>query len=503
METEMSAKLSREQWEAKLSSLTFRNQAYINGRYVDAASGAIFDRISPRDGKILTAVASCDVEDINRAVKAARDCFEAGTWADLPPKQRKRVLLKLAQLVADHADELALLETVDMGKPISASRYGDIPGVIEAITWNAEAIDKMYDEIAPTGPDALGLVTREPVGVVGAVVPWNFPLIMAAWKAIPAIAMGNSVVLKPAEQSPLSALRFAELATEAGLPDGVLNVVPGFGETAGQALGMHIDVDMVAFTGSTEVGKYFLKYSALSNMKQVSLECGGKSPNIIFADAHDLDAAAQSAANGIFFNSGQVCVAASRLLVEEKIHDEFVEKVRAIGDKLIPGDPLDPATRMGSVVDETQFDRIMGYIGIGHQEGATLVRGGKRACEETGGFYIEPTIFSGVRNAMTIAQEEIFGPVLSVMKFNEADEAIRIANDSIYGLQAYLWTRDVRRVHKISRRLRAGTVMVNTTSGTDMSMPFGGYKQSGMGRDKSLHGLEKYTQLKTTFISLR
>lgn len=499
----MSSKLSRDEWVARAEGLDFRNQAFINGRYVPAASGKTFLCTSPINGQVLAEVAACDAEDVDRAVKAARQAFESGVWSNLPPKRRKRVLLKFASLIESHADELALLETLDMGKPISNARNQDIPGVVECITWNAEAIDKIYDEVAPTGPDALALVTREPVGVVAAVIPWNFPLLMFAWKAAPALAAGNSVIVKPAEQSPLSALRVAELAAEAGIPDGVLQVLPGFGETAGQALGRHMDVDMVSFTGSTEVGKYFLKYSAESNMKHVSLECGGKSPNIVFADAPDLTAAARAAGQAIFYNSGQVCVASSRLLVEEKIHDRFVEEVKKVGEIMRPADPLDPRTVMGSMVDETQATRVLNYIGIGRQEGAELLFGGNRALAETGGAYVEPTIFGGVRNDMTIAREEIFGPVLAVMTFRDAEEAIRIANDSIYGLQASLWTSDVRRVHTLSRQLRAGTVYVNTVGGSDMTMPFGGYKQSGIGRDKSLHGIEKYTELKTTFISLR
>lgn len=499
----MSSKMSRDEWAARAQGLSFRNEAFINGRHVAAASGKTFDCVSPINGQVLTQVAACDVEDVDRAVKAARAAFESGVWSGLAPKRRKRVLLKFAELIERHADELALLETLDMGKPISFARTQDIPGVVECFTWNAEAIDKVYDQVAPTGQDALALITREPVGVVAAVIPWNFPLMMFAWKVAPALAAGNSVIVKPAEQSPLSALRVAELASEAGIPDGVLNVLPGFGETAGQALGRHMDVDMVAFTGSTEVGKYFLKYAAESNMKHVSLECGGKSPNIVFADAPDLSAAAEAAGMGIFFNSGQVCVASSRLLVEESIHDRFIEKVKAVGEAMRPADPLDPRTTMGSMADETQATRVLNYIGIGRQEGAELLYGGRRVLEDTGGSYVEPTIFGGVNNDMTIAREEIFGPVLSVMTFREADEAIRIANDSIYGLQATLWTSDVRRVHTLSRRLRAGTVYVNTIGGGDMTMPFGGYKQSGIGRDKSIHGIEKYTELKTTFISLR
>lgn len=496
----MTAPASYADWKSKASSLNFRNQAFINGKFVHAASGKTFDCISPINGQVLTKVAFCDGQDVDLAVKAARTSFESGVWADLPPAKRKRIMLKWADLIDKHKEELALLETLDMGKPIAASLGGDIPGVVETIRWYAEAIDKQYDEIAPMPKNFLALITREPLGVVAAVVPWNFPLLMMAWKCGPALAAGNSVVLKPAEQSPLTAIRVAELAVEAGIPDGVFNVLPGFGETAGQALGRHMDVDMVAFTGSTEVGKYFLRYSGESNMKQVALECGGKSPNIVLKDAKNLDVAATAAAMGIFYNSGQVCVAASRLLVQEDIHDEFVEAVGRAGKVMTPGNPLDPATRMGSMVDQGQADRVMGYIGVGAQEGARLALGGRRALEETGGYYVEPTIFADVKNDMTIAREEIFGPVLSTIKFRDLDEAIRIANDSIYGLQASVWTSDLDTAHKVARALRAGTVKVNTVDGGDITVPFGGYKQSGFGRDKSLHALDKYTQLKSTLI---
>jgi gamma-glutamyl-gamma-aminobutyraldehyde dehydrogenase/4-guanidinobutyraldehyde dehydrogenase/NAD-dependent aldehyde dehydrogenase len=337
---------------------------------------------------------------------------------------------------------------------------------------------------------------------VGAVVPWNFPLLMAAWKFAPALAAGNSVVLKPAEQSPLSALRVAELALEAGVPPGVFNVVPGFGESAGQALGRHMDVDALAFTGSTEVGKLFLKYSAESNMKIVSLECGGKTPNIVFADTPDLDTAAQGAADGIFYNSGQVCDAASRLIVEDKIHDVFLAKVTALAKNYAPGDPLDEKTQMGSMVDATQTKRVLGFIEKGKAEGAALTLGGRQVRQETGGFYIEPTIFDGVENRMTIAREEIFGPVLSTILFKTPEEAVKLANDSKYGLEANLWTNDLTKAHKIARSLRAGTVTINSRDGGGIEVPFGGYKQSGFGRDKSLHALDKYTQLKTTYISV-
>jgi acyl-CoA reductase-like NAD-dependent aldehyde dehydrogenase len=489
-------------WQAEASHLTIRNQAFIGGAFVDAASGQTFDCFSPVGGALLARIASCDSRDIDLAVAAARAAFEDGRWSNQPPKARKRVLVRFAELIQKNANELALLETLDMGKPIANARNGDLRAVAECVRWYGEAIDKLYDEIAPTPKTALALITREPLGVVGAVVPWNFPLLMAAWKFAPALAAGNSVVLKPAEQSPLTALRVAELAAEAGIPAGTFNVVPGFGETAGQALGRHMDVDALAFTGSTEVGKLFLKYSAESNMKIVSLECGGKTPNIVFADAPDLDAAARGAADGIFYNSGQVCDAASRLLVEDKIHDAFLSKVTALASAYQPGDPLNEKTQMGAMVDGVQTKRVLDFIAQGKDEGAALALGGKQVRQETGGFYIEPTIFDGVENRMTIAREEIFGPVLSTIVFKTPEEALRLANDSKYGLEANLWTNDLTKAHRMARALRAGTVTVNTRDGGGIEVPFGGYKQSGFGRDKSLHALEKYTQLKTTYIHI-
>ena len=489
-------------WRAEASRLTIRNQAFIGGEFVDAASGQTFDCVSPVGGALLARIAACDSPDIDLAVASARAAFEDGRWSHQPPKARKRVLVRLAELIVKNANELALLETLDMGKPIANARNGDLRAVAECVRWYGEAIDKLYDEIAPTPRTALALITREPLGVVGAVVPWNFPLLMAAWKFAPALAAGNSVVLKPAEQSPLTALRVAELAAEAGIPPGVFNVVPGFGETAGQALGRHMDVDALAFTGSTEVGKLFLKYSAESNMKIVSLECGGKTPNIVFADAPDLDAAAQGAADGIFYNSGQVCDAASRLLVEDKIHDAFLAKVSALAKNYQPGDPLNEKTQMGAMVDGVQTKRVLDFIERGKREGAALTLGGKQVRQESGGFYIEPTIFDSVENRMTIAREEIFGPVLSTIVFQTAEEAVSLANDSRYGLEANLWTNDLTKAHKIARALRAGTVTVNTRDGGGIEVPFGGYKQSGFGRDKSLHALDKYTQLKTTYIHI-
>jgi acyl-CoA reductase-like NAD-dependent aldehyde dehydrogenase len=493
---------SREQIAAHVAALELRDQAFVDGRFVPAASGATFECVDPATERVLTRVSACDAEDVDRAVRAARRAFEAGTWARRAPRERKQVLLRLADLIERHALELALLETLDMGKPVRDSSTVDVPGAANCIRWNAEAIDKIYDEVAPTGPQAVVMIRREALGVVGAVVPWNFPLLMAAWKVGPALATGNSVVLKPAEQSPLTALRLAELAAEAGLPDGVLNVVPGFGETAGRAVGLHPDVDAVAFTGSTEVGRLFLRYAGESNMKRVSLECGGKSPNIVMADCPDLDAAAEAAAWGVFFNQGEVCNAGSRLLVAESIHDDFLERVLAVGRTLAPGDPLDPATRLGAIVDRTQMERVLGYVAAGRAEGARLRLGGGRRDVGGRGFFVEPTVFDRVDNRMRIAQEEIFGPVLSAIAFRTPEEAVRIGNDTVYGLAAAVWTRDLNTAHRTAQALRAGVVWVNCFDSGEMSTPFGGFKQSGFGRDKSLHALDKYTELKTIWIQL-
>lgn len=489
-------------WTASAAALRPVAQAYINGRLKDAQDGRQFASSCPHTGQTLAMVARCDRADVDAAVAAARRSFDAGHWSRCHPRERKVVLQKLAQLLRDNADELALLDCLDMGKPIADALSIDVPATAALFDWYAEACDKLYDEVAPTGPDALALVTREPVGVVAAVIPWNFPLDMAAWKVAPALAAGNSVLLKPAEQSPLSAIRLAQLASEAGLPDGVLNVLPGYGEEAGQAMGLHPDIDCLSFTGSTDIGKRFLAYSAASNMKMVWLECGGKSPNLVFADCADLDAAARKAAFGIYFNQGQVCSASSRLLVESSIHDRFVEKLLAEMATFQPGNPLDPATRQGTLVDAAHTARVQGFIASGLQQGASLLAGGERLHIGNSDCYLQPTLFSGVTPDMRIAREEIFGPVLSVLRFDSEAEAIAMANDSVYGLAAAVWTDQLRRAHRVARALRAGTVSVNTVDALDPGVPFGGCKQSGFGRDLSLHALDKFSQLKTTWISL-
>lgn len=489
-------------WHDRANNIHIDGRAFIQGERVHAISGATFDNFSPIDARKLTQVARCDEKDVNAAVIHARAAFEDRRWAGKAPAKRKQVMLKFAELMRANAEELALLETLDMGKPIRYSLESDVPAAANCIQWYAEAIDKIYDEIAPTNDASLALITREPVGVVAAIVPWNYPMLMASWKIAPALAAGNSVILKPSEKSPLTALRMAELALEAGIPAGVFNVLPGFGHEAGSALALHNDVDCVGFTGSTRIGKKILEYAGQSNLKRVWTELGGKSPNIVCADCSNLDDAVKTAISSIYYNQGQSCNAPSRLFIEASIKEQFIEKALAMIPTYLPGDPLDPATIMGAIVDNIQLGTVMGFIESGKAEGAQLLAGGKQARVDSGGFYIEPTIFNNVSSTMKIAREEIFGPVLSIFSFTDLNDAIQQANATAYGLNAGLWTSDLRKAHQTARALRVGTVHVNQYDSDDITVPFGGYKQSGNGRDKSLHALDKYTELKTTWISL-
>ncbi|WP_338767504.1 aldehyde dehydrogenase [Massilia sp. METH4] len=489
-------------WHERARALTIDGRAFIDGQRTWSRTERQFDNRSPIDGRELGPVARCGPEDVDAAVASARAAFEDGRWASLAPAQRKRILVKFADLMQRHRDELALLETLDMGKPIKYSLSVDLAGAANCIRWYGEAIDKVYGEIAPSPGDSLALIAREPVGVVGAIVPWNYPMLMASWKIAPALAAGNSVVLKPSEKSPLTALRLAELALEAGIPPGVFNVLPGYGNEAGSALALHMDVDCIAFTGSTRVGKQIMQMAGQSNLKRAWTELGGKSANIVCADCPDLDAAVAASIGSIFFNQGESCNAPSRLFVEEPIREAFIDKALAMVPGFTPGDPLDANTVMGAIVDDIQLNTIMKYIGEGKSAGARLLAGGERVRLDTGGYYVAPTIFDRVDAGMSIAREEIFGPVLSVLGFTSLDEAVKQANATPYGLHAAVWTSDLSKAIKTSRALRAGTVHVNQYDNDDITVPFGGYKQSGNGRDKSLHAFDKYTELKTTWIQL-
>ena len=489
-------------WLERAALVAPRNELFIDGAYVPAAAGRTFEDTTGRDGSVITRVAEGGAEDVDRAVKAARRSFDDARWAGQSPANRKRVLLRFAELIRSNRDELALLESLDVGKPIRDTLGVDVPSAAKTIQWYAETIDKVYGDVGPTGPDALSLVTREPIGVVAAIVPWNYPLIITAWKIGAALATGNSVVLKPASQSPLTALRLGELASEAGLPDGVLNVIAGPGAVIGDALARHPAVDKIAFTGSTDVGKSLLRAVGETQVKALTLELGGKSPQLVLADVGDLEAAASAIGFGIFYNAGQTCNAGSRLIVHRSVRAELVERIAALGRELAPGEPLDPATRLGSMVDERQLDKVLGYVALGQVEGARVVAGGERVRQETGGYFIPPTILDGVDNGWRVAREEIFGPVLTVTEFDDEADGLAIANDSPFGLAAGIWTRDINRAHRLSRAIRAGVVWVNTFDAADITVPFGGYKQSGFGRDKGMAALDGYTQLKTTWFDL-
>ena len=489
-------------WHERAVAQPIDGRMVIDGERRAAASGETFECISPINGRSLGQVARGAAADVDAAVKSARAAFEDGRWAGKPPAVRKKILQRFADKILGARDELALLETLDMGKPIRYSLSVDVPSTARCIAWYAEAVDKVYDEIAPTPQNALALITREPMGVIGAIVPWNYPMIMAAWKLGPALAAGNSVVLKPSEKSPLTALRLAELAVEAGLPPGVFNVVPGYGHEAGEALALHMDVDAIGFTGSTRVGRRMLDYAGRSNLKRVYNELGGKSAFVVFPDFADLPRAAETVAGAMFFNQGESCNAPSRVLVHESIAEAFSALVAAQAPQYAPADPLDAGTVMGALVDDTQLKTVMGYIEAGTSEGARCVAGGRQARTDSGGYYVEPTVFDGVANGMRIAREEIFGPVLAIIRFSDEAEAVRLANNSSYGLQASVWSDNINRAHRVARALRAGTVHVNQYDEDDITVPFGGYKQSGNGRDKSLHAFDKYTELKTTWIRI-
>ncbi len=475
---------------------------WISGRSIAASTGGLLEVKSPIDGKRLSAIADGTKDDMDKAVATARAVFERGIWSRSAPAERKKKLSKLADLIEARALELAVLGVRDNGTEIGMALKAEPMSAAATFRYYGEAIDKVYGEIAPTAPDVLGLIHKEAIGVVGIIVPWNFPLMIGAWKIAPALAAGNSVVVKPPEIASLALLELARLATEAGIPDGVLNVVTGRGSIVGEAMGLHMDVDCIAFTGSGMTGRRLLEYSARSNIKRIYLELGGKSPNIVFADAPNLDVAARTSAFGIFRNSGQVCVAGSRLLVQSSIYESFMEKLHAVTDKLKVGDPLSMASDIGAVSSETQLAQNLGFVTGAVAEGATVSKGGQRIMQETGGTYMQATIIENVKPAMRVAREEVFGPVLAVMKFDTQEEAVAIANGTDFGLAAAVWTANISTAHKMVRALKAGVVHVNTYGGSDITVPLGGYKQSGFGRDKSLHAIEKYCELKTAWIAL-
>jgi gamma-glutamyl-gamma-aminobutyraldehyde dehydrogenase len=492
----------RASWERSAAALRIEGRAFINGRHVAARSGRSFDDISPIDGKVIGQIARCEEADIDAAVAAARATFDSGVWRRIEPRERKRVLQRFAELIRADVERLALLETLDVGKPILNSINVDVASAADCIAYYAEFADKLYDEIAATGPNDLAMIRREPLGVIGAIVPWNYPLIISAWKIGPALLAGNSVVLKPAEQSPLGGIRLAELALEAGLPPGVLNVVPGFGEEAGKALALHADVDMISFTGSTEVGKLMMRYAGESNLKRVALELGGKSPHVVMADA-DLEAAAAAIAWGIYYNAGETCHAGSRLIVHERVRGGLIQGIEEVAKTITLGHPFDPATQMGALIDSGHLQRVLGYIDSGVAEGARIAFGGRRALQDTGGYYVEATVLDAVRPQMRVSREEIFGPVLTVTGFREDSEALQMANDSFYGLAAAVWTQDMNVAHRLSGALRAGTVWINSFDRSSLATPFGGFKQSGFGRDRSPHAIDKYVDLKTIWTAFR
>lgn len=474
---------------------------FINGTYIAASSGETFCIINPANGNVVTDVPLANADDVDLTVKAARQAFNKGYWRRLAPAQRKKILLKFSDLMVENKETLGLLNTLCMGKPITSAINGEVPSAASVIAYAAEAIDKFYGEVAPTAPDHINILLNQPLGVVAAIVPWNYPLSMAAWKIGPALATGNSVILKPAEQSPLSALFLGKLANEAGIPAGVLNILPGDGPTTGQSLGLHPDIDCITFTGSTEVGKKIMGYAAQSNLKRVSLECGGKSPHIVLADCADIAKAADEVAKGIFTNSGQVCSAGSRLILEKSIRQPFLAELEKAAKKFVPGDPLNPRTNMGPLVSSDQLKKAFKAIDTAIAEGGTLFFGGTQATTNQPGYFLQPTIIIDVKNSHTLAQEEVFGPVLAVIDAEDFDDALKIANDTIYGLAAGIWTSSNAKALKAMENLHAGIVWVNCYEVGSQASPFGGFKQSGFGRDKSVHALEKYVDIKSCWVA--
>ncbi len=477
---------------------SLQTRMLIDGKWHDSKSGKTFETINPATEEVIAEVAEGNAADIDLAVKAARKAFDSGPWRKIDARDRGRLMYKLADLIESHIDELAELETLDNGKPISESRNADLPLVIDCLRYYAGWADKIHGQVIPIRGHYHCYTRREPVGVVGQIIPWNFPMLMVAWKWGPALAAGCTIVMKPAEQTPLSCLRMGELALEAGYPAGVINIVPGYGETAGDALVKHPGVDKIAFTGSTEVGRIIMR-NAAGTFKRVTLELGGKSPNIVFADA-DLESAVHGAMLGLFLNQGQCCCAGSRLLVQDQVYSEMVERLAAAGEKRKLGDPFDTATEQGPQVDKTQFEKVLGYIEAGKDEGARCVTGGERFGSK--GYFIKPTIFADVKDHMKIATEEIFGPVMQVLKFKDVDEVVQRANTTDYGLAAAVWSRDIKKAHTIAERLRAGTVWVNCYDVFDAAAPFGGFKSSGIGRELGEKALDNYTELKTVTVAL-
>ena len=489
---------------AAIPSLALRTRLFIDGTFVDARAGRRFTTENPATGQPIAEVAEAGPEDVDLAVAAARRAADDGRWSRLNPGDRKRLLIAWADLIAAHNRELALIETLDSGKPISDTATVDILETANCIRWHAEATDKLYGQVAPAPEGIVATITREPVGVVGAVIPWNYPALMAAWKMGPALATGNTMVIKPASYTALSLLRIAELASEAGIPDGVVNVVPGPGGSVGEAIGRHPDVDCLAFTGSTEVGRRFLRYSADTNLKRVLLELGGKSPQIVFPDVSDMASVAANAAIAIFTNMGENCSAGSRLIVHRSKREALLEALEAELERWPVGDPLEPASRVGPLISRGQMETVLDYVESGMGQGARVVTGGEQILRETGGYFVGPTILDGVRNDMRVAREEIFGPVLSVLEFDTERQAVALANDTPYGLAASLYTDDLHVAHRVARDLRAGVVGVNAYAEGDNTTPFGGYKLSGFGgHDKSVHAHDQYTETKTTWITLR